>query len=136
MDDYVVMKLKNHKDYDKKILFIMVTCQKFDCSKDLMNDILNNYKNYLEENPGISTIFDTRQLNYVSPQTAWEGSSMICRLNNLAKKNVSCSCIIMGNKLIKDLFNTVTKVHPVIVPYKIVDNNQEALDFVVGKMKI
>lgn len=135
MDDYVVMKLKNHKDYGKKILFIMVTCQKFDCSKDLMNDILNNYKNYLEENPGISTIFDTRQLNYVSPQTAWEGASMICRLNNLAKKNVSCSCIIMGNKLIKDLFNTVTKVHPVIVPYKIVDNNQEALDFVVGKMK-
>jgi hypothetical protein len=135
MDDYVVMKLKNHKDYNQKILFVMVTCQKFDCPKEIMNSILEQYKTYLEENPGISTVFDTRQLNYVSPKTAWEGASMICRLNNLAKRNVKCSCIIMGNKLIKDLFNTVTKVHPVIVPYKIADNNQEALDFVVEKMK-
>ena len=135
MDDYVIMKLKNHKEFNKKILFVMVTCQNFDCSKDMMNDILNKYKTYLEENPGISTIFDTRQLSQVSAKTAWEGASMICKLNNLAKRNVSCSCIIMGNKLIKDLFNTVTKVHPIIVPYKIAENNQEALDFVIEKMK-
>jgi len=135
MDEYVVIKLKNHKEYNKKILFVMVTCNKFDCPKNIMEEILSVYKGYLQENPNISTIFDTRQLNYVSPKTAWEGASMICRLNNLAKKNVLCSCIIMGSKMMKDLFNTVSKVHPVVVPYKIVDNNQDALAFVTEKMK-
>ena len=119
MDEYVVIKLKNHKEYNKKILFVMVTCNKFDCPKSMMEEILSVYKGYLEENPN----------------TAWEGASMVCKLNNLAKKNVLCSCIIMGNKMIKDLFNTVSKVHPVVVPYKIVDNNQDALAFVTEKMK-
>lgn len=135
MDDFVVMKLKNHKEYNKKILFVMVTCNELALDKSTMQMIMDDYKNYLNKNKDLSIIYDTRQLSRMSARTAWEGASMICKFNDIARQNVIASCVIMENKTIKNLFNTVTKVHPPVVPLKVVDNNQQALDFVIEKMK-
>lgn len=135
MDEYVHMQLKNHKQYGRKILFVMVTCTNFNCNEVMMKEMIEKYKKYLDENPGISLIFDSRQVKSVSPQTAWKGANLICKLNGIAKKNVNCSCIIMDNKILRDLFNTITKVHQVVVPYKIVATNQEAMDYVISQFK-
>lgn len=135
MDKYVTMKLKNHTEYNKKILFLMINCSNLNCSKDEMNIMLKEYRNYIEDNKNLSIIFDARLLSSVNPKTAWEGASMICKLNNIAKDNVLCSCVIMGNKIVKDLFNTVVKIHPIVVPFKIASDNQDAFKFVTEKMK-
>lgn len=129
------MKLKNHTTYDKKILFVTILCSTFEENDNIINQIIEKYKDYLIKNPGICIIFDTRRLNYVNPKSAWAYSNMLSKLNNLAKKNVTCSCVIMQNKMLKDLFNTVIKVHPIVVPFKIISNNQEALNFILEKIK-
>lgn len=135
MDEIVEMKLKNHSQYNKKILFFYVKASRLEYDRKVMEETIQSYKKMLEENKDLSIIFDVRQLGYVNPKMAWEGASLVCKLNNLATQNVLCSCIIMENETIRKLFNMVTKVHPIIVPFKMIKNNQEALDFVISKMK-
>lgn len=135
MDDIVVMKLKNHKEYNKKILFVLVTCKELKLDKNIMKKVIDEYKKYLDENKNLSIIYDTRQLSYLNPRTAWEGASMICNLNDIARQNVIASCVIMENRSIRSLFNTVSRVHPPVVPLKVVENNQQAMEFVIEKMK-
>ena len=135
MDKYLTLKLKKHTLYDKKILFVMVNCKHFDMDENTMKDCIENYKNYIEQNEKLSIIYDARNLNSVKGQVAWKGASLICQLNGIAKKNVTSACLIMNNISIQTLFNSVTKIYPIIVPFKIVQNNNEALDFITSKMK-
>lgn len=134
MDDIVSMKLKNHKEYGQKILIVVLKCSSFN-SASVLEKILPEYQKYLEENPGLSTVFDTRSVKYINPKAAWDSTNVLCKINSIARQNVLCSAIIMDNKLIIELFNNINKAHPSVVPYKIVTNNQEALDFVTQKMK-
>lgn len=135
MEEYLIMKLKKHTIYDKKILFVMIKCKHFDMEESSMKECIESYKNYIEQNNNLSIIYDARNLNSVNTQIAWKGASLLCRLNGIAKKNVISACLIMNNISIKTLFNTVTKIHPIIVPFKIVQNNNDALEFVTSKMK-
>ena len=139
MDKYISMDLKNHKKYNKKIL--LVKCKNFNFSREEMKKIIDNYKKYLIENEDISLIFDTTtlEIDLLSVPSAtkmvWSGASMLSELNEIAKKNVICSCIIIKNKFFRDTFNTIIKVNKVIVPYKIVENDSDAFSFVFSKIK-
>ena len=135
MEEYLTMKLKKHTIYDKKILFVMINCKNFDMNEELMKECVETYKNYIKENDNLSIIYDARNLSSVKGQVAWKGASMICQLNGIAKKNVISACLIMNNISIKTLFNSVTKIYPIIVPFKIVQNNNDALEFITSKMK-
>lgn len=135
MEEYLTMKLKNHTLYDRKILFIMVNNKKFDMPDNIMKDCVDKYKKYIEENDNLSIIYDSRNLNDIDAKIAWKGASMMCKLNGMAKKNVSSSCLIVNNDSIKTLFNTITKIYTIVVPFKLVKNNNEALDFVTSFMK-
>ena len=135
MEDYVSMKLKNHKEHNKKILFVMLLKPHIDYNKELMLKTIEEYKKHIIENKDLSIIIDTRQLNTLSPKLAWEGAGLASKLNSVSQQNVRCSCLIMEPGIIKTLFNTITKVHPVVVPFKVVSDNKNAMDFVIEKMK-
>ena len=135
MDKFVTMKLKNHTKYNKKILFVSVVCSDFVCNKSIIDEIANQYEEHLKNNTELSVILDARTLNFLNPKIAWEGANVLCRFNTLAKSNVLSSCLVINNKNIVNLINMIIKVHPLVVPFKIVKTNEEALNFFTENIK-
>ena len=131
MTSYAEIKIKNHKKYNKKILFLIFDeCDMND--ENVVEKLIIDYHKTIEENPGISSIIDARNVKSCSKTLAFSKAKTLKRYDAIAKSNLLSMAILLDNPILKILMDAVTKVHPFIVPTVVVKDNKSAMDFVVS----
>lgn len=131
MTSYAEIKIKNHKKYNKKILFLIFDeCDMND--ENIVEKLIVDYHKTIEENPGISSIIDARNVKSCSKTLAFSKAKTLKRYDAIAKSNLLSMAILLDNPILKILMDAVTKVHPFIVPTVVVKDNKSAMDFVVS----
>ena len=106
--------LKNHKRFNKKILF---------------DDDFKKYEDFLNNNEQLTIIVDARNVKSASTSLAVRKLSLFKKIEPLVKKNVISCSIIINNPIIKTILSTLTRLQPFVVPYKTVSDRQQAMDF-------
>jgi hypothetical protein len=133
MTKYGEITIKNHKKYNKKIMFLIFN----ECDIDDENEVerlIVEYHKVIEDNPGISSIIDARNVKSCSKTLAFSKAKTLKRYDAMARKNLLCMSILMDNPILKMLLDAVTKVHSFIVPTKIVKDNKSAMDYVISEI--
>lgn len=131
MTSYAEIKIKNHKKYNKKILFLIFDeCDMND--ENVVEKLIVDYHKTIEENPGISSIIDARNVKSCSKTLAFSKAKTLKRYDAIARSNLLSMAILLDNPILKILMDAVTKVHPFIVPTIVVKDNKSAMDFVVS----
>jgi len=131
MTSYAEIKIKNHKKYNKKILFLIFDeCDMND--ENVVEKLIVDYHKTIEENPGISSIIDARNVKSCSKTLAFSKAKTLKRYDAIARSNLLSMAILLDNPILKILMDAVTKVHPFIVPTVVVKDNKSAMDFVVS----
>ena len=134
MTSYGNITIKNHKKYNKKIMFLIFDeCDITD--EDIVEKMFVEYHKVIEDNPGISSIVDARNVKSCSKTLAFSKVKSLKKYDELARKNLLCMSILLDNPVLKLLLDAVTKVHKFIVPTKIVKDNKEAMDYVISQFK-
>lgn len=132
MTSYGEITIKNHKKYNKKIMFLIFNeCDITD--ENIVEKMFVEYHKVIEENPGISSIVDARNVKSCSKTLAFSKAKSLKKYDELARKNLISMSIMLDNPILKLLLDAVTKVHKFIVPTKIVKDNKSAMDFVVSQ---
>ena len=54
---------------------------------------------------------------------------------SLVKTNINSMAIIMDNPVTRLLLDSVSSLHPFIVPTQVVNDNKAALDYVINEFK-
>ena len=134
MSKYCDITIKNHKKYDKKIVFLIFKECYIDDSQEI-DAIAKNYHKIIEENKGISSVIDGRNVKGCSKTLAFTKAKGLSKYEAIVKENLSCMSIILDNPVIKMLLDTVTKVQPFVVPTKVVKENKDAMDFIISNLK-
>ena len=98
--------------------------------KEKLMESLKEYKKIIQENNGLCVIIDARNIELVSPKLAWESASEIIKFNDIAKKHIRASSILLRNRTIINLVKVITKIHPFITPTKVCQTNEEAMGFI------
>ena len=131
MTNYGEITIKNHKKYNKKIIFFIFN--ECDISDEVaVEKLIVEYHKAIEDSPGISSIIDARNVKSCSKTLAFSKAKTLKKYDELAKKNLFSMSILLDNPILKMLVDAVTKVHPFVVPTKIVKDNKSAMDFVVS----
>lgn len=134
MSKYCDITIKNHKKYNKKIVFLIFKeCQIDDATE--IDMIAKNYHKIIEQNKGISSVIDGRNVKGCSKTLAFTKAKGLSKYEAIVKENLSCMSIILDNPVIKMLLDAVTKVQPFVVPTKVVKENKDAMDFIIGNLK-
>ena len=131
---YAEIKVKNHKKYNKKIVFIIFE----ECdinNEENLDVVINEYHKIINENPGICSIIDARNVKGFSKTLAFSKAKTLKKYEELVKANLTSMSILLTSPVLKMLMSAVTKIHPFVVPTNVVDNNTEAMDFVLNYMK-
>ena len=134
MSKYCDITIKNHKKYNKKIVFVIFK----DCyidDPDEVDRIAEEYHKIVEENKGISSIVDTRGVQGCSKTLAFAKAKSLSKYEPLVKANLTCMAIVMDNMVTKMLLDAVTKVQPFVVPTSVVKENKAAMDYVISNFK-
>ena len=132
MTSYGEITIKNHKKYNKKIMFLIFNeCDITD--ENIVEKLIVDYHKVIEENPGISSIVDARSVKSCSKTLAFSKAKTLKRYDEIVRKNLISMSIMLDNPILKLLLDAVTKVHKFIVPTKIVKDNKSAMDFVVSQ---
>lgn len=132
MTSYGEIKIKNHKKYNKKIIFLIFN----DCDindDNAIEKIIVEYHKIIEDNPGISSIIDARNVKSCSKTLAFSKAKTLKKYDTIARTNLVSMAILLDNPVLKLLMDAVTKVHPFIIPTRIVKDNKGAMDFVVSQ---
>jgi len=130
---YCTTYLKKHKRSNKLILFV---CFKEDVVLDNLNEVLNiikYYNNIIKNNDKVSSIIDARGVIRCTKNVAFSTSESLLQYKGLYKSKLDKIAIILEQPLLKLLLDSVTMVHPFVVPSKIVNSNNSAIDFVINK---
>jgi len=126
------ISIKNHKKYNKKIMFLILNeCDIDDEAK--VEELIVEYHKIIEDNPGISSIIDGRNVKSCSKTLAFSKAKTLKKYDAIARSNLVSMAILLDNPILKLLLDAVTKVHQFIVPTKIVKDNKSAMDFVVSQ---
>lgn len=134
MTSYGTITVKNHKKYNKKIMFLIFDeCDITD--EDIVEKMFVEYHKIIEDNPGISSIVDARNVKSCSKTLAFSKVKSLKKYDELARNNLLCMSILLDNPVLKLLLDAVTKVHKFIVPTKVVKDNKSAMDYVVSQFK-
>lgn len=134
MSSYGDITIKNHKKYNKKIVFVIFKeCYIDDESK--LTAIVKEYHKIIEENKGICSVIDARAVNGCSKTLAFSKAKNLKKYEELVKSNLVCMSILLDNPVLKMLMGAVTKIHPFVVPTKVVKDNKEAMDYIVENIK-
>ena len=132
MTSYGEITIKNHKKYNKKIMFLIFNeCDITD--ENIVEKMFVEYHKVIEDNPGITSIVDARNVKSCSKTLAFSKAKLLKRYDELVRKNLVSMSIMLDNPILKLLLDAVTKVHKFIVPTKIVKDNKSAMDFVVSQ---
>jgi len=132
--NYAEIKVKNHKKYNKKIVFIIFE----ECdinNEENLNVVINEYHKIIKENPGICSIIDARNVKGFSKTLAFSKAKTLKKYEELVKANLTSMSILLTSPVLKMLMTAVTKIHPFVVPTKVVNSNSEATEFVIEFMK-
>lgn len=121
--------LKNHKRYNKKILFIMFEENTVINDEKRIDDDFKKYVEFLTENDQLTIIVDARNVKSASSSLAIRKVGLFKKIEPLVKKNVISCSIIINNQIIKTILSTLTKMQPFVVPYKTVSDRQQAMEF-------
>jgi Pyruvate/2-oxoacid:ferredoxin oxidoreductase gamma subunit len=132
MTSYGEITIKNHKKYNKKIIFLIFNeCDIND--ENAIEKLIVEYHKVMEENPGISSIIDARNVKSCSKTLAFSKAKTLKKYDTIARANLVSMAILLDNPVLKLLMDAVTKVHPFIIPTKIVKDNKSAMEFVVSQ---
>lgn len=132
--DIVEFKLKNHKKYNKKILFIFFKEDATFTSEDLDN-IITEYFKIVEENSEIHVILDSTNVKSIPLKLIMSKVKKFRDNEVLLKKHVKCFSVIIKNFILRTIFNTVAELGVFKSPHIMTDNDKVALNFVVEHLK-
>lgn len=128
---YCDIGIKNHKKYNKKIIFVIFKECDID-DPDELDIIAKNYHKIIEENPGISSIIDARKVKTFSKTLAFSKANKLKKYEEIVKKNLISMAILLDNPVLKMLMDAVTRIQPFVVPTSIVNENKEAIDYIIS----
>ena len=128
--DVVEFKLKNHKKYNKKILFIFFKEDAKFTSENIDN-IIKEYFKIIQENPEIHVIADSTNVNSISLKIVMSKVKKFRDNEVLLKKHVKSFAFIINNFIIRTIFDVVRETGIIKSPYIVTDNDKVALNFVI-----
>ena len=134
MSKYCEISIKNHKKYNRKIVFLIFN----DCNiedAEEVDKIATEYHKIVQENPSISSIIDARNVKSCSKSLAFSKAQSLKKYEEIVKKNLTSMAIILDNPVLKILMDAVTRIQPFVVPTSIVKENKEAMEFILSKFK-
>ena len=130
MAEYCDITIKNHKRYNKKIVFVIFKeCYIDDAT--ILQKVVEDYHSIVTQHKGISSVIDTRNIKGCRKMLAFSQGRDMKKYEEIVKKNLICLSIIMDNVILENLLNAVTSVQPFVIPAKVVKNNTDALDFLI-----
>lgn len=134
MSDYGDITIKNHKKYNKKIVFVIFN-ECFIDDEVKLTTIVKEYHKIIEENPGIYSVVDGRAVKGCSKTLAFSKAKNLKKYEELVKRNLVCMSILLDNPVLKMLMDAVTRIHPFVVPTRVVNNNKDAMDYILENIK-
>lgn len=115
---------------EKNILVISCKEEELPYNEELIILAMNSYIKFLQENKNLFVITDVRILKTLQPSVVWDKIGKYnMMLKPLVEKNLKASCLLLTNKTIKILVNSLINVYPPIVPFRICNNFEEAIKF-------
>ena len=134
MSDYVELSFKNHKKYNKQIMFVIFKeCHIDDRQK--LDNLIQKYLQILKEKNNLTIIVDARNIKKFDKTLAFQKATELDKYKNIVKKNVISMAILLENPILKFLLDAVTKIHPFVVPTIVCKENKEAMDFAISHFK-
>ena len=130
MSDYADITIKNHKRYGIKIVFVIFYDCDIDNSKKL-SDLAKKYHHVIEENKGIYSVIDTRNIKGFSNTLAFSEAKTLKKYEMMVKSNLVSMSILINNALLSLIIDTISNIHPFVIPTKITKTNKEAMDYVI-----
>ena len=128
MPEYCDITIKNHKRYNRKIVFVIFKdCYIDDSSK--LEEVVAAYHKVIQQHPGISSVIDTRGVQGCKKTMAFSQAHGMKKYEKVVRSNLLCLSIIMDNMLLENLLATITSVQPFVIPTKVVKDNKGALYF-------
>lgn len=127
LNNYVEFKFRK----DKNILTL--TCKKSEipCNDELLKKGVETYKNYLLNNKPMVVILDVRLMETINASYVWNKVGKIfAEIEPIALEKVICGSVLLNNKIIKIMVNSILQVYPARRPFNISANYEEAMKFV------
>ena len=132
MDQYVEIKIKNFAKYKKKIICFSSKGKELPNNPELAEKIVQKYKEMLEKNPGCITFIDLRIIEKFPITLAWNKVNVFSTIiDPVARKNLFANAIFVSGQSMKTFINSIFQVYPPVIPTKICNSNEEAMEFVV-----
>ena len=132
MDQYVEVKIKNFAKYNKKIICFSSKGKEIPNNGELAERVVQKYKELLIQNPGCVTFIDLRIVEKFPITLAWNKVNVIAaEIDPIARKNLFASVIFVSGQSMKTFINSIFQVYPPVIPTKICNSNEEAMEFVV-----
>jgi len=132
MDQYVEIKIKNFAKYNKKIICLSSKGKEIPNNGELAEKIVQKYKDLLIQNPGCVTFIDLRIVEKFPITLAWNKVNVFAsEIDPVARKNLFASVIFVSGQSMKTFVNSIFQVYPPVIPTKICNSNEEAMEFVV-----
>ena len=136
MDQIFEYKLKKGGPMkDKVILFIVLKSKIINYNKKIKKESISKYIETIGNHSEIYVCVDTRITEHVNPKMLWEGSSDIYKHNQILKKHIKGTSILISSKFLKDTVDLILKLYPLETPTKFCKNNVEAMDFLHENME-
>lgn len=132
MDQYVEVKVKNFAKYNKKIICFSSKSKEIPNNGELAEEVVQKYKELLIQNPGCVTFIDMRIIEKFPITLAWNKVNVFAtEIDPVARKNLFANVIFVSSQSMKTFVNSIFQVYPPVVPTKICNTNEEAMEFVV-----
>ena len=122
MYKYCDITLKNHKKYNKKIIFVIFKSCDIDDENEL-EKIAKDYHELIRENPGVSSVIDAREIKSFSKSLAFSKAKKLKQYEDIVIKNLTSMAILLDNPVLKILLDAITKIQPFVVPTNIFKDN-------------
>ena len=130
MDEVVEFKLKKNEK-GRLILFITFKKDRFSMMDEkISQNIVAKYGMIIKKYTDLYVMTDTRSIDTVSAELAWNLVTELVKCNDDAIKNVRKSCVLISSKELLRLVNLLHKVYTPVVPLKICETNAEGLKFI------
>lgn len=130
---YCTMYLKKHKKSNKLILFVCFKDNVIIDDVNIITIIIKDYNNFIKKNNNLSIIVDARGIMRCTKNVAFWTSDFMLQFKQIYKSNIDKVAIILELPVMKLLLNSVTTIHPFVVPTNVVNNNKSAIAFVINK---
>ena len=132
MDQYIEIKIKNFAKYNKKIICFSSKGKEIPNNGELAERVVQKYKDLLIQNPGCVTFIDLRIVEKFPITLAWNKVNVFANeIDPIARKNLFASVIFVSGQSMKTFVNSIFQVYPPVIPTKICNSNEEAMEFVV-----